>query len=333
MAKKIKKMWVAHVQETSNAMDLPEGLFRRSSKGIAQGLKRAALASNRTKGTKFQSAMSMLNFYINRAGKNLSPTDKDRLEKAKDELRKILPKRYQTTSNKKSVITIKILGTRGEIEESAPYHSKKSGVLINDELLLDMGDPSFVSYKPRAVLITHLHPDHAYFVRHHETPSFAMNIYAPEAYDGVKIIVKKRKFKIGSYTITPIPTVHSIKVASHAYLIEYQGKRILYTGDMIWIEKKYQKKLGNLDLVITEASFMRKGGMVRRNKTTGKIYGHTGIENLVNLFKKHTHTIILTHFGAWFYKNMQKAQKGIQELARDHGVKIIVGYDGMKIRI
>ncbi|MCL5875715.1 MAG: DUF3175 domain-containing protein [Candidatus Dependentiae bacterium] len=92
MSNKTKKWWVKRVQETSNAMDLPEGLFTRSSKEIAQGLKKSVLASSQTKGTKFQSAMSMLNFYINRAGKNLSAKDKTRLEKAKVELRKLFGK-------------------------------------------------------------------------------------------------------------------------------------------------------------------------------------------------------------------------------------------------
>lgn len=91
MKKKTKK-WIKHVQETSHAMDLPKGLFTRSAKGIARGLKQAVLASTRTKGTKFQSAMSMLNFYINRAGKNLKPVDKQRLEQAKNELRKLFGK-------------------------------------------------------------------------------------------------------------------------------------------------------------------------------------------------------------------------------------------------
>jgi hypothetical protein len=92
MKKKKAKKWVKHVQETSNAMDLPPGIFTWSSKQIAQGLKQAVLESDRTKGTKFQSAMSMLNFYINRAGTKLKSADKKRLEKAKDELRKIFEK-------------------------------------------------------------------------------------------------------------------------------------------------------------------------------------------------------------------------------------------------
>lgn len=100
-AKKKQNFWVKQVQETSNAMDLPLGLFTRSSKQIARGLKGSALASDRTKGTKFQSAMSMLNFYINRAGKKLPLADKIRLERAKVELRKLFKKDMPTKKPKK----------------------------------------------------------------------------------------------------------------------------------------------------------------------------------------------------------------------------------------
>lgn len=86
---KKKVYWVRNVQETSNAMDLEPGVFTRSPQEIAKSLKRSVLVSNRTKGTKFQSAMSMLNYYINRAGKNLKLKDRRRLEKAKGELRKV----------------------------------------------------------------------------------------------------------------------------------------------------------------------------------------------------------------------------------------------------
>lgn len=86
------KRWIKKVQETSFAMSLPSGLFTRSSRAIAEGLKQAVMESNRTKGTKFQSAMSMLNYYINRAGKNLTTKERARLEQAKIELRKIFGK-------------------------------------------------------------------------------------------------------------------------------------------------------------------------------------------------------------------------------------------------
>jgi uncharacterized protein DUF3175 len=70
-------------------MDLPQGVFKRSPLGIARGLKEAVERSRRTKGTKLQSAMSMLNLYVNRAGKKLPAADRARLERAKPEVRKL----------------------------------------------------------------------------------------------------------------------------------------------------------------------------------------------------------------------------------------------------
>jgi hypothetical protein len=71
-------------------MDLEEGVFKkRSPRAVAESLKRSVLASQRRKAGPFASAMSMLNFAINRAGKNLSPTRRATLQKAKVELRRL----------------------------------------------------------------------------------------------------------------------------------------------------------------------------------------------------------------------------------------------------
>jgi Protein of unknown function (DUF3175) len=85
---KTTRKWSASVTEHSDALDLDDGIFESEDpKQIAASLKRSAEHSRRRKGTAFQSAMSMLNFYINRAGKNLSSTHKTVLERAKDALR------------------------------------------------------------------------------------------------------------------------------------------------------------------------------------------------------------------------------------------------------
>jgi hypothetical protein len=82
--------WSGHVTETSNALDLEPEVFKSDSpKRIAQSLKRSAERSRRRKGSALQSAMSMLNFYINRAGKNLPASRKRTLDQAKAELRKL----------------------------------------------------------------------------------------------------------------------------------------------------------------------------------------------------------------------------------------------------
>jgi hypothetical protein len=77
------------VTRHSNAMDLEPAVFKqRSARGIALSLKRSVERSRRRKAPPYQSAMSMLNFYINRAGTNLSKQRKELLSRAKGELRK-----------------------------------------------------------------------------------------------------------------------------------------------------------------------------------------------------------------------------------------------------
>lgn len=85
-----KKYWSGEVTKYSIALDLEEGVFTwNNPKKIALSLKRSAEESFRKKAsTPFQSAMSMLNFYINRAGKNLPASRRKILEQAKVELRK-----------------------------------------------------------------------------------------------------------------------------------------------------------------------------------------------------------------------------------------------------
>ena len=85
-----KKKWSKRVSEHSNALDLEKGVFAGNDpEKIARSLKRSATHSHRRKGTPYQSAMSMLNFYINRAGKNLPESKKHTLEEAKTELQKV----------------------------------------------------------------------------------------------------------------------------------------------------------------------------------------------------------------------------------------------------
>ena len=84
-----KRKWSAEVTEHSDALDLKDQVFKsRSAEAIARSLKHSAEVSHRRKSDPFRSAMSMLNFYINRAGKNLSASRRRTLEAAKGKLRK-----------------------------------------------------------------------------------------------------------------------------------------------------------------------------------------------------------------------------------------------------
>ena len=92
-AKRPAKKWSGRVTATSDALDLKQDVFKQNSPvAIAESLKRSAEQSHRRKSDPYRSAMSMLTFYINRAGRNLPAARKRKLEAAKDELRKVFGK-------------------------------------------------------------------------------------------------------------------------------------------------------------------------------------------------------------------------------------------------
>ena len=102
MPKTRSEKWSQKVTETSNALDLEEGVFTWDDpRKIALSLKRSAERSRRRKADPFRSAMSMLTFYINRAGRQLPDRQRRRLEAAKDELRKLYGRAPRQDRSKK----------------------------------------------------------------------------------------------------------------------------------------------------------------------------------------------------------------------------------------
>ena len=85
----MKRKWSQKVTRTSNAMDLEPEVFKKGAREMARSVLRSAQRSKRRKSSPYRSAMSMLTFYANRAGKGLSAERKRTIAKAKDELRKI----------------------------------------------------------------------------------------------------------------------------------------------------------------------------------------------------------------------------------------------------
>jgi hypothetical protein len=91
-----KRRWSQRVTQTSDALTLEEGVFTRDPAAIARSLKRSAERSKRRKASPFRSAMSMLTFYENRAGRTLSATRRRKIDAAKTELRKLYGKEDRT---------------------------------------------------------------------------------------------------------------------------------------------------------------------------------------------------------------------------------------------
>lgn len=96
--KTVNKKWSKKVTEESHALALEPKVFTKTPKKMALSLKRSAEKSTQRKSSPFRSAMSMLTFYQNRAGKKLSESQKENIQQAKDELRKL----YGRLPNEKS---------------------------------------------------------------------------------------------------------------------------------------------------------------------------------------------------------------------------------------
>jgi ribonuclease BN (tRNA processing enzyme) len=225
---------------------------------------------------------------------------------------------------------ITVLGTRGEIDDAAPTHARRSGILIDSAVLFDIGEREYLDLNPEVIFVTHLHPDHAFFVV--EPAPIDAPLYGPESFDnGVRVEEIHTPLTIRGLTVTPIPTHHSKRVKSAAYLITDGEKRCLYTGDLIWINKEYHPMLEGTDLVITDGSFLRKGGRVFRDRETGQIYGHAGIPDLIRLFSAFTREILFVHFGNWFFADIEASVTAIERLGDAEGIHACAGYDGMAI--
>ena len=113
---------------------------------------------------------------------------------------------------------VRILGTRGNVAASAPWHAKHAGVLVDGRLLLDAGEAGYLDLRPEHVFITHLHPDHAVLASlanahdvtiHVPEPTIAL----PDAH------VVTQAMTIGPYRVTPVPTLHSRNVRSVGYTV------------------------------------------------------------------------------------------------------------------
>ena len=224
---------------------------------------------------------------------------------------------------------IKILGTKANIKIHQKKHELFTGILIDDLILIDLGEKNFLNYKPKLILITHYHPDHAFFVKDRHVLNHTIELYGPEKNPFVphaKII--DQTILWNNYKITPIETLHSIKVKSQGYIIEHKNKRLFFSSDIAWIKKDIQSQLGHLDAIISEASHIKKGGFIFKNKN-GELYGHTGIPDLIKIFKSHTNKIIFVHQGSWFIRDIQSGTKKIKEL-EEKNLSLEVAYDGQE---
>lgn len=128
---------------------------------------------------------------------------------------------------------IEVLGTRSKIEPSAQKYKNYSGFLIDDKILLDAGEASYLERSPETIIFTHFHPDHAFFVFKDQEFIPKIPLFGPEKHSLVpNLNVISGKFDVIGYKITPIPVIHALHLKSLGYLIEKDAKKVFFSGDV-----------------------------------------------------------------------------------------------------
>lgn len=226
---------------------------------------------------------------------------------------------------------VEVLGTRGKVEPSAPKYKNHSGFLIDEKILLDLGEPHFLELHPEAIVFTHFHPDHGYFIYNDEEFLPEVPHYGPEEHLLLpRLQVIRETVNILGYSFSPVPVIHALNLKSWGYVVEKDDKRIFFTGDVAWIEKAHLNSIGQVDLVITEATMIEKGGRINRKEN--KIYGHTGIPDLIRILSPLTKKLVFTHYGDWFFEDIEKSLEKLRDLTSSN-LKVVPAHDGFRIEI
>lgn len=242
---------------------------------------------------------------------------------------------------------IHFIGTKGYIKESNSKHKYHTSLYIthkNTRILIDCGlgweNKKFKLKQLDAILLTHWHPDHTHGLKNKEL------LYKPPVYatkDTWKYIEKfpisnrktikyNKKFTIGEITFEPFEILHTLKYDAVGYKITIDGKSFFYVSDMISIVKK-QKALKNILFYIGDGSVINES-LIRRDKKTGKIYGHSCIKAQASMCSKNgVNKMYITHCGTEIVNDWINSKKEIKKIEKKYNVEIIITYDGMRLII
>jgi len=232
------------------------------------------------------------------------------------------------------MVTLKFLGTKGEIEEFTEQHRYNASLLLSagdTRLLIDYGKLrkyTLVELQPDAVLITHAHPDP--YVWLNEDIKTDIPVYlTQETYDygkfrpaNPRIFSPGDEIKTGPFAWTAYRVLHSLRCPAVGFRIKIEGRTIVYNPDLVDIVEK-DIILSGVDYYIGDGSSIR-ANLVRVRG--GQIVGHTRISTQINWCRKYgVKNIIFTHLGK------ETLEKEV-EFKQEH-TDIILAYDEMEFNI
>ena len=243
---------------------------------------------------------------------------------------------------------IRFLGTRGYIEAKTARHRKHASAMISyrgTHVMIDAGlDWVKKIYKlvpqPKAIVITHAHPDHAWGLKEGSPcPVYAIR----ESWNLImgkfdipqnlrKIVRPLRTFKIGAISFKAFRVVHSTRAPAVGYRITAGKHTIFYVPDLVYIEDR-AKALKGCQIYIGDGATVRGGHLVR--KRGGTLIGHTSVRTQLTWCQKEgIPEMIVTHCGSEIVKgDERKIGALIRRMAKKRGVNARIAYDGMVLEL
>jgi len=238
------------------------------------------------------------------------------------------------------------LGTRGYIKPKSTRHRMHTATLLvyrHGRVMIDCGESwlgKFSQFKPRAIVITHAHPDHAFGLKEGSpcpiyATAEAWKVMNPFPIPGeLRHVLKPRSpRRIAGITFEAFPVVHSVIAPAVGYRISAGGGALFYVPDVARIPAQSRALSGIRTYVGDGATITRS--LFRHERRGGQLIGHASIETQLGWCKKErVPQVIVTHCGSAIVAGDQEnVRTRLRKLASQYGILIELAHDGMEIVI